>query len=174
MRLATTKLLFLAAFLLATAAAPTVNAKPDCNRVRGIIVAHLVQPAATCPMGTIAGVAGDVFDASDKLVGTTTACLTSQVPKGNNGAISATLMHTFIFTLGELQGTTISTQDRAVLSPAGRPQLFSVNNRLDITTGGRGWLHSYGIANFANGDVMLRYDGRICTGNSDDSDDSDN
>ncbi len=163
MRLATTTLLFLAA-LLATAA-PTVNAQSDCHEVRGTVVAHLGPPAATCPVGTISGVSGDVFDEANNLIGTTTACLTGLEQEGNNGAFHATLMHTFIFTAGELQGATISTQDHAVLSPVGRPLLFRVNNRLDVTTGGSGFLHTHGTANFANGDVTLRYNGRVCVGN---------
>lgn len=163
MRLATTTLLFLS--VLFATAAPTVSAQSDCHKVRGTAVAHLGPPAATCPAGTISGVSGDVFDESNNLIGTATACLTGLEQEGNNGVFHATLTHTFIFTAGELQGTTISTQDRAVLSPVGRPLLFRVNNRLDVTTGGSGSLHTHGTVNFANGDVMLRYNGRICVGN---------
>lgn len=140
----------------------TAQADSDCTRVRGIIVAHLGAPAATCPTGSLAGVAGDVFDASYNLIGATTACLTGQEPPDANGVIRATLTHNFIFTAGELQGVTIGTQDRAVLSPLSRPGLYRVNNRLNITTGGSGHLRTNGIANFANGDVMLEYNGRIC------------
>lgn len=140
----------------------TALADNDCTRVRGIVVAHLGAPAATCPTGSLAGVAGDVFDATFNLIGTTTACLTGQEPPDINGVIRATLTHNFIFTDGVLQGVTISTEDRAVLSPAGRPGLYRVNNRLDITTGGSGRLRTNGIANFANGDVMLEYNGRVC------------
>lgn len=143
----------------------TAQADSDCTRVRGIVVAHLGAPAATCPTGSLAGVAGDVFDTSYNLIGTTTACLTGQEPPTNSGVIRATLTHSFIFTAGELEGVTIGTQDRAVLSPAGRPGLYRVNNRLHIITGGSGNLRTNGIANFANGDVMLEYSGRICAAN---------
>lgn len=143
--------------------ANTAQADSECSRVRGIVVAHLGAPAATCPTGSLAGVAGDVFDASYNLIGTTTACLTGQEPPDSNGVIRATLTHSFIFTAGELEGVIIGTEDRAVLSPAGRPGLYRVNNRLDITTGGSGHLRTNGIANFANGDVMLEYNGRICS-----------
>ncbi len=163
MRSATTKLLLLAALLVP--AAPIVNAQSDCYQVRGTIVAHLGPPAATCPAGTISGVSGDVFDAENNLIGTTTACLTGLEQEGNDGAFHATLMHTFMFTAGELQGARISTQDQAVLSPVGRPLLFRVNNRLDVTTGGSGSLHTHGTVNFANGSVTLRYNGRVCVGN---------
>ncbi|MBA3769649.1 MAG: hypothetical protein H0X08_04000 [Blastocatellia bacterium] len=143
----------------------TAQASPDCHEVRGTIVAYLAAPAATCPMGTISGLAGDVFDASNNLIGTTTACLTSLEPQGNNGALHATLMHTFIFTAGELDGATIGTQDNAVLSPVDPPLLFRVNNRLNVTTGGSGFLRTHGTVNFGNGEVTLRYNGRICVGN---------
>ena len=143
----------------------TAQASPNCQEVRGTVVAHLAPPAAACPAGTISGVEGNVFDASNNLIGTTTACLTGLAPSGNNGALHATLTHTFIFTAGELQGTTISTQDNAVLSPVAPPLLFRVNNKLDVTTGGSGFLRTHGTVNFANGEVTLRYNGRICAGN---------
>ena len=142
----------------------TAQASPDCHEVRGTVVAYLTAPAATCPMGTISGVAGDVFDASANFIGTTAACLTSLEPQGNNGAFHATLMHTFIFTAGELQGATIGTQDQAVLSPVDPPVLFRVNNNLGITTGGSGFLRTHGTVNFGSGEATLRYNGRICVG----------
>ena len=142
----------------------TAQASPDCHEVRGTFVAYLAAPAATCPMGTISGVAGDVFDASANLIGTATACLTGLEPQGNNGAFHATLTHNFIFTAGELEGATIGTQDNAVLSPVDPPLLFRVNNRLDVTTGGSGFLRTHGTVNFGNGEVTLRYNGRICVG----------
>jgi hypothetical protein len=154
--------LALCGILLLTIAA---KANPDCHEVRGTVVAHLVPPAAACPAGTISGVAGDVFDASNNLIGTTTACLTGLEQKGNNGVLHATLTHTFDFTAGELSGTTINTQDNAVLSPVAPPLLYRVNNRLNITTGGSGFLHTQGTVNFANGEVTLRYNGRICADN---------
>ena len=140
----------------------TAHAASDCYQASGTVVGNLVAPAVTCPMGTIGGVAGDVFDASANFIGTTSACLTSLEPQGTNGALHATLMHTFIFTAGELQGVTIGTQDQAVLSPVD-PPLFRVNNQLDITTGGSGFLRTHGTANFISGEVTLRYNGRICT-----------
>ena len=143
----------------------TAQASPDCREVRGTVAAYLTAPADNCPAGTISGVAGDVFDASANLIGTTTACLTGITPSGNNGALHATLMHTFNFTAGQLQGTTIGTQDQATLSPVDPPILFRVNNNLDITTGGSGFLRTHGTVNFANGEVTLRYNGRICVGN---------
>ncbi|MDQ3132510.1 MAG: hypothetical protein M3Q99_17325 [Acidobacteriota bacterium] len=142
----------------------TAQAGSGCRQVRGTIAAYLVAPAVTCPTGTISGVAGDVFDASANLIGTTAACLTSLEQQGNNGAFHATLMHTFIFTAGELQGATIGTQDQAVLSPVDPPVLFRVKNSLDITTGGSGFLRTHGTVNFGNGEVTLRYNGRICVG----------
>ncbi len=142
----------------------TAQASPDCYEVRGTIIAHFEAPAATCPAGTISGLSGDVFDASANLVGTTTACLTSLEQQGS-GAFHGTLTHTFIFTAGELQGTTIHTQDNAVLSPVDPPLLYRVNNRLDITTGGSGFLRTHGIVNFGTGEVTVRYNGRICVGN---------
>ncbi|HZH33794.1 MAG TPA: hypothetical protein VEX64_03080 [Pyrinomonadaceae bacterium] len=154
--------LALCGLLLFTTAA---QANPGCHEVRGTVVAHLAPPAPTCPAGTISGVEGNVFDASNNLIGTTTACLTGLEQRGNDGALNATLTHTFIFTAGELQGTTIGTQDNAVLSPVAPPLLFRVNNRLDVTTGGSGFLRTHGTVNFANGEVTLRYNGRICTGN---------
>ena len=143
----------------------TAQASPDCHEVRGTVVAYLTLPAADCPVGTISGVAGDVFDASANLIGTTTACLTGLAPSGNNGALHDTLTHIFDFTAGELAGTTIGTQDNAVLSPVDPPLLFRVNNNLNITTGGSGVLRTHGTVNFANGEVTLRYNGRICAGN---------
>ena len=142
----------------------TAQAASGCHEVRGNVAAYLAAPAATCPAGTISGVAGDVFDASANLIGTTAACLTSLEPQGNNGAIHATLMHTFIFTAGELQGATIGTHDQAVLSPVGPPLLFRVNNNLDITSGGSGFLRTHGTVNFSSREVMLRYNGRVCVG----------
>ena len=143
----------------------TAQAGSDCREVRGTVAAHLVLPApTTCPMGSISGVAGDVFDASANLIGTTSACLTSLTPQGNKGALHATLTHTFVFTAGELQGATIGTEDQAVLSPVDLPLLFRVNNNLDITTGGSGFLRTHGKVNFGNGEVTLRYNGRICVG----------
>lgn len=153
--------LALCGLLLFTAA---TQARPDCNEARGTVAAYLTAPAASCPAGTIAGVAGDVFDTSANLIGTTTACLTGITPSGNNGALHATLMHTFNFTAGQLQGTTIGTQDQGTLSPVDPPVLFRVNNNLDITTGGSGFLRTHGTVNFANGEVTLRYNGRICVG----------
>jgi len=143
----------------------TVQASPDCYEVRGTVVAYLVAPAATCPVGTISGVSGDVFDASTNLIGTTTSCLVTLEQQGNNGAFLGTLTHTFIFTAGELQGTTIHTQDNAVVSPVDPPLLYRINNRLDITTGGSGFLRTHGIVNFGTGEVTFRYNGRICVGN---------
>jgi hypothetical protein len=143
----------------------TAQASANCREVRGTVVAYLTAPAANCPVGTISGVAGDVFDASANLIGTTTACLTGLAPSGNNGALHATLTHTFNFTAGQLIGTTIGTQDNAVLSPVEPPILFRVNNNLNITTGGSGFLRTHGTVNFANGEVTLRYNGRICAGN---------
>jgi len=153
--------LALCGILLLTTA---VQASPACHEVRGTIVGFLVAPPMNCPASTISGVAGDVFDASNSLVGTTTACLTSLEQQGNNGAFHATLMHTFVFTAGELQGATIGTQDNAVLSPVDPPLLYRVNNRLDITTGGSGFLRTHGTVNFGNGEVTLRYNGQICVG----------
>ena len=143
----------------------TAQAASGCREVRGTVAAYLVAPAATCPAGTVSGVAGDVFDASANFIGTTAACLTGLTQQGNNGAFHATLRHTFIFTAGELQGTTIGTQDQAVLSPVDPPVLFRVNNRLDIITGGSGFLRTHGTVNFGSGEVTLRYNGRICAGN---------
>jgi hypothetical protein len=143
----------------------TAQANPDCREVRGTVVAHLAPPAAACPVDTISGVSGDVFDAANNLIGTTTACLTGLEQRGNNVALHATLTHTFIFTAGEIQGTVIGTQDRAVLSPVDAPLFFRVNNKLDITTGGSGFLRTHGTVNFANGEVTLKYNGRICAGN---------
>ena len=80
--------LALCGILLLTIAA---KANPDCHEVRGTVVAHLVPPAAACPAGTISGVAGDVFDASNNQIGTTTACLTSLEQNGKDGALRATL-----------------------------------------------------------------------------------
>ena len=151
----------LCGLLLLTA---TAQAASGCHQVRGTIAAYLGVPAPTCPMGTISGVAGNVFDASANLIGTTAACLTSLTQQGNNGAFHATLTHSFIFTAGELQGATIGTQDQAVLSPVDPPVLFRINNRLDITTGGSGFLRTHGTVNFSSGEVTLRYNGRICVG----------
>jgi len=153
--------LVLCGFLLLTA---TAQASPDCYEVRGIVVAYLVAPVASCPAGTISGVSGDVFDASTNLIGTTTACLITLEQQGN-GAFHGTLTHNFIFTAGELQGTTVNTEDNAVLTPVDPPLLFRVNNRLEITTGGSGFLRTHGIVNFGTGEVTLRYNGRICVGN---------
>ena len=154
--------LILCGFLLLTT---TAQASPDCHEVRGTVVAYLTAPAANCPIGTISGVAGDVFDASANLIGTTSACLTGLAPSGNNGALHATLTHTFNFTAGQFMGTTIGTQDNAVLSPVEPPLFFRVNNKLDITTGGSGFLRTHGTVNFATGEVTLRYNGRICAAN---------
>ena len=142
----------------------TTQANPGCHEVRGTVVAHLAPPAPNCPAGTISGVEGNVFDASNNLIGTTSACLTTLEQSGNDGALHATLTHTFIFTAGELRGTTISTQDNAILSPVAPPLLFRVNNKLNVTTGGSGFLRTHGTVNFANGEVTLRYSGRICAG----------
>ena len=143
----------------------TAQAGSDCHEVRGTVAAYFVAPAATCPTGTISGVAGNVFDASANLIGTTTACLITLEQQGNNGAFHGTLTHTFIFTAGELQGTTINTQDNAVLTPVDPPLLYRVNNRLDITTGGSGFLRTHGLVNFGTGEVTTMYNGRICVGN---------
>ena len=142
----------------------TAQASPDCYVVRGTVIAHFEAPAASCPAGTISGLSGNVFDASSNLIGTTTACLITLEQQGN-GASHGTLTHNFIFTAGELQGTTINTQDNAVLTPVDPPLLFRVNNRLEITTGGSGFLRTHGLVNFGIGEVTLRYNGRICVGN---------
>jgi hypothetical protein len=152
-------LAFSGLLLLTTAA----QAAPDCYAVRGTVVAHFEAPAATCPAGTISGSAGYVLDAANNLIGTTTACLITLEQQGN-GASHGTLTHNFTFTAGELQGITIDTQDNAVLTPVDPPLLFRVNNRLEITTGGSGFLRTHGLANFGTGEVTLRYNGRICVG----------
>ena len=148
-------------FLLLTA---TAQASPVCYEVGGTSIAHFEAPAATCPAGTISGVSGDVFDASNNLIGTTTACLITLEQQGN-GASHGTLTHNFTFTAGELQGITINTEDNAVLTPVDPPLLFRVNNRLEITSGGRGFLRTHGLVNFGTGEVMTRNNGRICVGN---------
>ena len=148
-------------FLLLTA---TAQASPDCYEVRGNVIAHFEAPAATCPSGTISGVRGDVFDASNNLIGTTTACLVTLEQQGN-GAFHGTLTHNFIFTAGELHGITIDTEDNAVLTPVNPPLLFRVNNRLEIMTGGSGFLRTHGLVNFGIGVVLTRDNGRICVGN---------
>jgi hypothetical protein len=153
--------LALCGFLLLTA---TAQASPDCHEVRGTAPGYLSPPAASCPVGTISGASGNVFDASNNLIGTTTACLITLEQQGN-GASHGTLTHNFIFTAGELQGITINTEDNAVLTPVDPPLLFRVNNKLEITTGGSGFLRTHGLVNFGTGEVMTRYNGRICVGN---------
>ena len=142
----------------------TAQASTDCHEVRGTAPGYLNPPAASCPAGTISGASGNVFDASNNLIGTTTACLITLEQQGN-GASHGTLTHNFIFTAGELQGTTINTEDNAVLTPVHPPLLYRVNNRLEITTGGSGFLRTHGIVNFGTGEVRTRNNGRICVGN---------
>lgn len=142
----------------------TAQASRECYEVRSTSIAYFETPAATCPVGTISGVSGNVFDASNNPIGTTTACLITLEQQGN-GALHGTLTHNFTFTAGELQGIIINTEDNAVLLPVDPPLLFRVNNKLEITSGGSGFLRTHGLVNFGTGEVRTRNNGRICVGN---------
>ncbi|HXH06966.1 MAG TPA: hypothetical protein VNI83_10285 [Vicinamibacterales bacterium] len=134
-------------------AGPPAHAQSQCQNVRGTINAQLRDPTENCPVATVAG---DVFDESGNLIGTTTACITN-LQQAGEGAIHVDLTHWYT-----VNGVTFGTVDRGVLSPVG-PLLYHFNNRLSIATGASGFLRGHGTVNFETGAVNLRYHGRICS-----------
>lgn len=126
----------------------------ECENVRGTIEAQ-ISNLSGCP---IASIAGDVFDETGTLVGTTTACLVSLDQRGT-GSIEAVLTHDY-----SIGGLNFSTNDQGVLNEIA-PSLFRFENRLTIVDGATGFLRAHGLVNFVSGEINLTFNGRICVEN---------
>ena len=144
---------YVIAGLLAGAFCAATPAAADCQPTSGTAVAIIGAPSPSCPVATVAG---DVFDDDDNLIGTTTGCLMSAIPRGN-GTLHVRLGHTF--SIGTLVFT---TEDQLVLAPIA-PPLYRLNDSLTIVYGASGFLRTHGTVNFATGEVNLRFNGLICS-----------
>lgn len=129
-----------------------VQPQSDCQNVRGTVEAQITGTSSACPVATIEG---DVFDETGTHIGTTTACITDFIERGDR-TLHAELSHSY--TIGNLN---FSTADDGVLTQIA-PNLFRFENRLSIVDGATGFLRAHGLVNFVTGEIDLTFTGQIC------------
>jgi hypothetical protein len=146
-----TILLTLCGLLLFTNAA---QANPDCAKVKGT--------------GNTAAIAQGVFQGTANFDQNRTATVTTYLlgapTETEDGTLRATTSHTFVFA----DGSSFTTLDRAVLSPTDTPGLYNLNTKATVSSGlgnyanACGSLAIHGTINLVSGQVIWRFNGRIC------------
>ncbi|HVE57651.1 MAG TPA: hypothetical protein VNB22_12530 [Pyrinomonadaceae bacterium] len=144
----------LCGLLLFTGAA---QANPDCSKLSGT-----GQTAAVAP-GVFEGTAAVKINGQTQNAAVTTYLLGAPTT-AEDGTLKATTSHTFVFA----DGSSLTTLDRAVLSPTETPGLYNLNTQATITGGtgiyanACGSLNIHGTINLITGQVDWRFTGRIC------------
>ncbi len=130
------------------------QAKPDCANVKGT--------------GNTTAIAQGVFQGTANFGQNQTAMVTTFLLGAptvtEDGTLHATTSHTFDFGNGD----SITTLDRAVLSPTDTPGLYNLNTRATITGGTGNYANAcsslsiHGTINLISGQVDWRFTGRVC------------
>jgi hypothetical protein len=107
---------------------------------------------------TVGGFVGPVdLDGDGDPDATSTAIVVSLEPS-DDGTLHAVTTHSIVIT----GGTTITTLDRAVLSPTDTGGLYRLNSVLTIMTGGSGTLVLHGDIHLVEGWAIADVHGKIC------------
>ncbi len=120
-----------------------------CQNIAGTDVAQFTSP--TTAVGTLAGDLAGTFEA-----------VIDEIRPGDDGSLHLVAHRTIVNALG-----TITTSDGGVLSPQ-EPPLYRANGHYDFVSGTgaygdvSGGIRIHGDVNLATGEVLLRYEGRIC------------
>jgi len=141
--------------LLALACSAAARSETKCHQVAGSIVTNFVGPADTLGSAT-----GD-------LAGGLGVHVLDQQP-GTGGTVLITVQHHWVTTTGD----TLSL-DQAVVTgfPTSVPGLYAVSyldgvhvkrNGTGAFAGVTGKIYSWGAADFAKGEIVLRYSGQVC------------
>jgi hypothetical protein len=96
------------------------------------------------------------LDGDGVLDATSSAFVLSMVPT-DDGTLHAVTSHVIV-----TGGVTITTLDRAVLSPTDTPGLYRLNTHLVVTDGGSGTLTLHGYVHLIEGWAEADIHGRIC------------
>jgi len=136
---------------------PVLGIDSSCENVAG--TGHTV---ATGP-ATFQGFAIVNINGSTRSASVTTSLL-GPPKETEDGTLLAATSHNFVFD----DGSSITTIDTTVLSPTDTPGLYNLNSRAAINEGSGsyelacGSLSIHGTINFANGEVIWRFTGKIC------------
>jgi hypothetical protein len=107
---------------------------------------------------TVGGFVGPVdLDGDGAPDATSTAFVLSLEPS-DDGTLHAVTTHRIVM----MDGTSITTLDRAVLSPTDTAGLYRLNSDLTIVTGGSGKLRLHGDIHLIEGWAIADVHGRIC------------
>lgn len=131
--------------------APSFSFSGDaCQNIEGTDVAQFTGP--TTAVGTLSGDLEGTFEA-----------VIDEIRPGDDGSLHLKAHRTITNSLG-----TINTSDHGVLSPES-PLLYRANGEYEFVSGTgayanvSGWIRIHGDVNLATGQVLVRYEGRICS-----------
>jgi hypothetical protein len=134
-----------------------LQAGPDCTKTSG------TGQTAAVAQGVFEGTAAVKIDGQSQNAAVTTYLLGAPETT-EDGTLKATTSHTFVFA----DGSSLTTLDRAVLSPTATPGLYNLNTQATITGGtgayadACGSLNIHGTINLISGQVDWRFTGRLC------------
>ncbi|TVP54009.1 MAG: hypothetical protein EA351_14090 [Gemmatimonadales bacterium] len=129
-------------------------AAETCGNIAGTVTAQFVQ-------GEDWDIEGTLFDGDGVAVGDAFAWIDGLEPRGD-GAIETRMRHRYV-----IDGSSLDTEDRGVLSPA-EPPVYRFNNRLEVVGGtgafseAGGMIRSHGTVDLVGGSIQLAYHGRVC------------
>jgi hypothetical protein len=134
-----------------------LQAAPVCTKISG------TGQTAAVAAGVFEGTAAVKINGQIQTAAVTTYLLGAPETT-EDGTLKATTSHTFVFE----DGSSLTTLDRAVLSPTSTPGLYDLNTRATITGGtgafadACGSLNIHGTINLVTGQVLWRFNGRVC------------
>ncbi len=120
-----------------------------CQNIEGTDVAQFTGP--TSAVGTLTGDLEGTFEA-----------VIDEIRPGDDGSLHLKAHRTIVNALG-----TINTSDAGVLSPE-EPPLYRANGEYTFISGTgayasvSGWIRIHGDVNLQTGEVLVRYEGRMC------------